>query len=140
MKYCALQERSHVEVQDKLKSWGVLWEHRNDLISFLIENNFLNEERFARAYARGKFRIKNWGRKKIEKGLKAKGVFGYNLKAAFEEINAEDYAKTLSSLAEKKYKTLRTGSQFEKKIKLRAYLLGKGFEHNLVSEIIKQYD
>src|SRR5947209_20487204 len=101
--YCAYQERSHSEVKQKLYDLGV-WKSEHDaIISSLIEDDYLNEERFAKAFVGGKFRMKDWGRKKIYYGLKEKGVSEYIIKRAMKEIEDEAYTKTLQDLAEKKY-------------------------------------
>ena len=102
--YCAFQERTQEEVKRKLSGYGVSWNDANVLISRLIEENFLNEERFARSFAGGKFRMKGWGRKKIEMELKMRRVSAYSIrKAIMEEINIQDYEKTLQKLFEKKF-------------------------------------
>src|SRR3978361_2267429 len=97
--YCAYQERCHSEVKDKLYGFGLKKGEVEELISDLIEENYLNEERFARLYTGGKFRVKQWGRKKIEYELKQKGVNKLNIKIALKEIGEEQYILTLEKLA-----------------------------------------
>lgn len=136
--YCAYQERTHAEVRERLSEWKVWGDEAEEIISKLIEENFLNEGRFAKAFAGGKFRVKKWGRRKILFELKARKISPYCIKAAMEEINDEDYLGTLKELAEKKLNDLRT----EKSILLRhqktaRYLMGKGFESELIWEVLK---
>src|SRR3989442_13610445 len=106
-KYCAYQERSHSEVRSKLLELGMRGNDLENVIVRLIEEGFLNEERFAVAYGGGKFRMKNWGKKKIEQHLKAKGVSDYSIKQAVKGINDDDYKKSLQQLLQKKAATLK---------------------------------
>jgi regulatory protein len=105
--YCAYQERCHQEVKEKLYSFGLYKNDIDQLIAQLIEENYLNEERFAQHYAGGKFRMKHWGRNKIKQALKQKQVSDYCIKKAMKEIDDEVYMKTLHKLAEQKLKTLK---------------------------------
>lgn len=136
--YCAYQERSHKEAEQKLWDLGVRKAEHDEIISALIEENYLNEERFAIAFAGGKFRMNEWGRKKIYYGLKEKGVSEYNIKKAMKEINEEAYDKTLRTLAEKKYGQLKGEQYLIRKKKTIDYLLQKGFEQELVTPILNQ--
>jgi regulatory protein len=135
--FCAYQERAHAEVKQKLYGYGL---YKNDvelLISQLIEENYLNEERFAIAFAGGKFRIKQWGKTKIKYELSQKQVSAYCIKKAIASISDEDYEKTLLKLATEKLKTLQGETNiFTKKSKLQNYLVGKGYEFGLVSKIV----
>jgi regulatory protein len=132
--YCAYQERSHFEVQQKLWELGVYRSYHDEIISTLIEEDYLNESRFAKQYAGGKFRLKSWGRKKIYYGLKEKKVSDYNIKMALKEINEGDYLKTLNVLADKKYKELKGEQYLIRKKKTMDYLLQKGYESALITE------
>ena len=132
--YCAYQERCHKEVSDKLYSWKLNADEINYIIDHLIQENYLNEERFAIAFAGGKFRMKHWGRKKIEKKLKEKRVSEYCIKKALEEIDDEDYIRTLFRLIEKKHGSLKDKEPFTKKKKTAAYIYGKGYESDLIWE------
>jgi len=135
--YCAYQERCHSEVKDKLYSFGLHKKEVDELLSELIEENYLNEERFAIQYAGGKFRIKQWGRVKIKYALKQKQVSEYCIKKSLATITDTDYKKTLNKLFEQKLKTLRTEKNiFSKKRKLQDHLLQKGFEPSLVRDLI----
>ncbi len=134
--YCAYQERCHQEVKDKLYSYGLYKDDVEPLISQLIEENYLNEERFARQFAGGKFRIKQWGRKKITYGLKEKNVNAYCIKLGLKEIDDTDYEKLLSALAEKKWTTLKGEHYITREAKTRNFLLQRGFENELISKEI----
>lgn len=135
--FCAYQERSHYEVQQKLWDLGVKRAEHDEILSTLIEENYLNEERFAVQFAGGKFRMKDWGRKKIYYALKEKKVSEYSIKKAMKEIDEEAYLKTLHSLAEKKYASLRGEQYLVRRKKTMDYLLQKGFEPELVSRAVK---
>ena len=136
--YCAYQERSHKEVKEKLYSYGLRSVIVEELIGLLIEENYLNEERFAKQFAGGKFRLKQWGKHKITYELKLKQVSNYNIKAALESIDETDYAKTLQKIAIAKWNTLTTDNIFTRQSKVYAYLLQKGYEKNLINETIKK--
>ena len=137
--YCAYQERCHSEVADKLYSYGLNKNETAQIISTLIEENYLNEERFAIQYAAGHFRTKHWGRIKMKYELKKKGVSIYCIKKALQAIDDEDYANTLNRLAELKLATLKSEkNKFIKKRKLQDHLLVKGFENDLVREIVNR--
>jgi regulatory protein len=135
--YCGYQERSHYEVQQKLWDLGVRRAEHDEILSTLIEENYLNEERFAIQFAGGKFRMKDWGRKKIYYALKEKKVSEYSIKKAIKQIPEEDYIKTLRQLAEKKYDTLKGEQYLVRRKKTMDYLLQKGFEPELVTGVLK---
>jgi regulatory protein len=136
--YCVYQERCHSEVKEKLYSFGLYKKDVEQLLSNLIEENYLNEERFASVFAGGKFRIKHWGKIKIKYELKQKQVSEYCIKKALQQINTTDYLKTLYKLGEGKLKLLKTEKNiFTKKKKLHDYLLQKGFESTLIQTVIK---
>jgi regulatory protein len=138
--YCGYQERSHAEVKEKLYSFG-LW--KNDvetLISQLIEENYLNEERFAIHFAGGKFRMKQWGRVKIRYELKQKQVSEYCIRKALKEIDEKSYGETLQKLARQKLSALKSEKNiFIRKRKMQDFLLRKGFEMDLVNAIVKEF-
>jgi len=140
--FCAFQERSHQEVKVKLSGYGITWNEANHLLSKLIEEGFLNEERFAAAFVGGKFRIKQWGRKKIEVELKKRFVSAYSIsKAMREEIDMAAYEKTLMKLIEKKWASLKGpgNTVYVKQSKTRQYLLSRGFENDMVSKKLKLF-
>ncbi len=135
--YCAYQERSHSEVREKLYSFGLYKKDVDELLSELISDNYLNEERFAIAFAGGKFRIKQWGRIKIKYTLRQKQVSDYSIKKALADIDDTDYQKTLQKLFDQKLKTLRSEKNvFTKKRKLQDHLMQKGFETDLIRKLL----
>lgn len=137
--YCGYQERTHQEVRDKLYGFGIRTEEVEQLISEMIQEDYLNEERFAIAYAGGKFRMKQWGRIKIKQGLQQKRLSTYCVKLGLREINEADYATTLKKLGEKKWTTLKGEKNiFIKMTKLRNYLLQKGYESPLVTTLVNE--
>lgn len=138
--YCVYQDRSHYEVEQKLKEITNLnEEERGEILVWLIHNNFLSEERFAKSYVRGKFYQKKWGKVKIIQGLKQKRIPGSLINIGLEEIQEIDYYSTLIDLANKKWKHLKEVDIFSKKKKLYSYLLQKGYESFLINKILKDY-
>lgn len=135
--FCAYQERTQQEVREKLYALGAGKDEIEEIISKLIIENFINEERFAKAFAGGKFRIKNWGRIKIQYQLEQKGLSGYCIRKGMEEIDEFDYFKTLRNLIMKKKEEEREMNSFKKKNKIALYLIRKGYEPELVWEEIK---
>ena len=133
--YCAYQERCHKEIEQKLYDLNMIPEAKEQIILHLLQYNFLNEERYAKAFVRGKFSIKKWGRIKIISELKFKNISSYNIKSGLKEIDEKDYIKTLQSLAEKKLRLIKESNSFKKKNKLSSYLISKGFETSLVYKV-----
>lgn len=131
--YCGYQERSHAEVKEKLFSFGV-WKNDGEiLISRLIEEDYLNEERFAKAFVGGKFRMKQWGRVKIKYELKQKQVSEYNIKKGMKEIDEEAYAVTFNKLFEQKKEELKSEKNVPtRNKKIFDYLLQKGYERDMI--------
>jgi len=133
--YCTYQERCHSEVRDKLYSFGLNKSEVEEIISALITENYLNEERFAIHYAGGKFRMKQWGKIKIKQSLQQKQVSDYCIKKALKEIDPKDYEKAFQKMAEQKLKSLKSEKNiFIRKKKLQDFLLQKGFENEMVRE------
>lgn len=130
--YCAYQERSHREVKDKLVSLGVPLPTADEILTQLITEGFINEERFARAFAGGKFRMKKWGRLKIENELKVHGLTTRCIRLGLSEIDMQDYRKALAGLLEKKGEENKDLSPFIRKRKQAAYALAKGYEPDLI--------
>lgn len=130
--YCAYQERSHAEVKEKLYSFKLKKVDVETILSQLIEEDYLNEERFAKLFAGGRFRLKKWGRIKINYELKQKRVSAYNIRIALNEIDEEQYRDTLKKLASQKWKALKNDQHIVRQAKTQKYLLQKGFEPNLV--------
>jgi len=131
-KYCAYQDRCHQEVRSKLLTLKIYGDDLENIMVQLIEENFLNEERFACSFARGKFRIKKWGRTRIQQELKKRKISAYCIKKAMQEIEEEDYLITLQKLIEKKLQQSKETHPFKKKAKLAKYLMNKGYESSLV--------
>lgn len=136
--YCVYQERSHSEVQQKLYEMGIRKQDHDEIISTLIEEDYLNEERFAKAFAGGKFRMKDWGRKKIYYALKEKKVSEYNIKQAMKEIDETEYFKNLKELADEKYESLKDEQYLVRKKKTIDYLIQKGYEFDLVIKTLNE--
>lgn len=135
--FCVYQERSQKEVRYKLVEWGMRGDELEEILSELIVNNFLNEERFAKSYASGKFNINKWGRVKIKQGLKLKGVPDRILQKALYSLDDEDYMQTLENLAIKKANALSESNPLKRKMKLTTYLQGRGFEIDLILLALK---
>ena len=137
--YCAYQDRCHSEVKSKAYSFGLRKPEVEELTSKLIEENCLNEERFAKAFAGGKFRIKQWGRIKIRSELKNKQISYYCIAAALDEIDDLKYKETLHKLAVKRWNSIKGAGTnlFVKMTKTRDHLLLKGYEASLVAIEIK---
>lgn len=135
--YCAYQERCHSEVRNKLLGLQIYGDDLEIIISRLIEDNYLDEERFARAYARGKFRIKKWGRYKIKTGLKQKAISDYCIRKAMLEIDEEEYIRTLEDLISKKKGNEEINNvQYQKILR---WAISRGFESNYVIDALSIY-
>lgn len=126
-KYCAYQERSHKQVYEKCRMLGLNEEESNELLVDLIRSNFLNEERFAKAYVKGKFNMKQWGKQKINQGLKLAGVHTQLIQENLSKIEEDRYLQTIQKLAEKKMMSVKGSTDFEKKVKVHRYLISKGY-------------
>ncbi|MCB0477143.1 MAG: RecX family transcriptional regulator [Crocinitomicaceae bacterium] len=133
--FCAYQERCHSEVSKKLYDWGLAPDQVDALLADLIQNNFLNEGRFAESYVSGKFRMKKWGRNKIRLHLKQKKVNEYSIKKALESIDDEEYLECLELLIQKKYKEAK-GNKWEKRQKTYSFLVHKGYESSVVQDAL----
>ncbi|PKG42452.1 regulatory protein RecX [Psychroflexus sp. MES1-P1E] len=136
MNYCVYQDRCHQEVEKKLDALDMYEDAKNHIIIKLLEEDFLNEERFARSYARGKFRIKKYGRIRITRELKSRAISAYNLKAGLSEIDEEDYVDTLRDLAQYKLRTTKESNAYKKRQKIYQYLAYKGYETELIYDVI----
>ncbi len=136
-KYCAYQERSHKDVDDKMWELKIPHDWRDDIILSLMRENFLNEERFARTYARGKFSIKKWGRVKITQGLKKHAVSKKCIQLGLTEIDEEEYLKVLVDTIELKRSKLKEKNQWKRRAAIYKFVTGRGFESGLVNEVMK---
>lgn len=137
--YCGYQERNHREVREKLFSMGLYAQQVEEIIGSLISDNFLNEERYALAFAGGKFRMKGWGKVKIRYEMKQQGISDYCIKKALQSIDEEAYADMLQKHFQLKAATLKSEkNHFIKKTKIRNFLLQKGYESDLINELLKK--
>jgi len=137
-RYCAYDERCQQQVRDKLYEWELHSIEVEQIISQLITESFINEERFAKTFARGKFRIKKWGRVKIKYELKKHRITDYCIKSGMKEIDEKEYLKTLKELAEKKSKLIKEKHPLKKKYKLMTFLVQKGYENDLVRDCVEK--
>jgi len=134
--YCVYQDRCHQEVEKKLEEYQLIPEAKEKILLHLFQENFLNEERFSKSFARGKFRIKKYGKQRIVKELKYRGISAYNIKTALKEIDDDEYLITANLLVEKKKASLNESNLIIMRKKITDYMLGKGYEFNLIQEII----
>jgi regulatory protein len=137
-RYCAYQERTHHEVKNKLFEYGLPSTEVDEILSYLIVEGFLNEERYAKAFAGGKFRILKWGKLKIQKELESSGVSFRNIKIGIAEITATEYSKTLLSLIKKKSGMVKDENIFKRKNKIARFVIAKGYEPELVWEVVNE--
>ncbi|CAN5438869.1 regulatory protein RecX [soil metagenome] len=137
---CAYQERCQQEMRDKLYEWGLYSNDVENIIANLISDNFLNEERFAKAFAGGKFRIKKWGRVKIKIELKKRKISDYCIKKGMQEIDDEEYIKTLKGVIAKKSKEIKGGKEQVRNYKVAQYAMSRGFESDLIWDEIKKLE
>jgi len=135
--YCAYQERNEQEVRTKLYSYGLEPDEVDELIIQLSAEKLLDEERYAKAYVRGKYTLKRWGRRKILQGLKASRISDYCIKQGLKEIDPEVYEENLRYLLEKKNRTEKERNPVLRNQKLSYYLMSKGYENDLVQDAIK---
>jgi regulatory protein len=136
--YCAYQERCYQEVEERLAEWGIFGTDAGELMLKLSEQNYLNEERFAKAFAGGKFRTKKWGRTKIKLALKQKKISDYCINLGMKEINDDVYMSVLAELTSQKYASLTNLNPLVRKNKTAQWLMGKGFEADLIWDILKK--
>jgi len=137
-RYCAYQERSHQEVKRKLFDYGLRSDEVDELLARLITEGFLNEERFAKAFAGGKFRIKKWGRLKIEHELEHRGLTKNCIARGINEIDATDYTKTLRGLIAKRVNQSVEINIFKKRNNVARFAIARGYEADLVWEVVKE--
>lgn len=138
--YCAYQERCHVEVHEKLRSFTLSENERNQVMVHLIEHNFLNEERFASLFTISKFHQKKWGKIRIKNELKARKISDYLITKSLKEIPSEEYYDTFTILSEKFWKTISETNLLKKRKKFCDYILRKGWESDLVYEKVKELE
>ncbi|MEN8776215.1 MAG: regulatory protein RecX [Polaribacter sp.] len=136
--YCIYQDRCHKEVEQKMKEYKLIPEARELILLDLMKDNFLNEERFAKSFARGKFRIKNWGKQRIVRELKFKDISTYNIKSALKEIDDEEYHTTIYRITENRNAVISESNIHKRKQKLTGFLMRKGFESELIYKVVNE--
>jgi regulatory protein len=137
-RYCAYQERSHHEVRQKLFGYGLTEGDADEIVAQLITSGYLNEERYARAFAGGKFRMKKWGRLKIIQALEAQGLSKNCIKSGLKEIDTGDYEDSLKNILAKKNNEVQAENIFSKRDKLSKFGIMKGYEPELVWKVLKE--
>ncbi len=137
-RYCTYQDRCHIEVERKLTEMRMIPQAKEQIIMSLIEDDYLNEERFALAFVKGKFRIKKWGRIRLKAELKKRKISKYLIKSALEQISEKDYLFTFEELANRKANSIKADSILLKKKKLADYLIYRGWESSLVNNKMNQ--
>ncbi|MBL4605216.1 MAG: RecX family transcriptional regulator [Flavobacteriaceae bacterium] len=136
--YCAYQDRCHQEVERKLVEFRLIPEARELILLHLMQHDFLNEERFSKSFARGKFRIKQWGKRKIVQELKMRTISEYNIKTGLKEIDDDEYAITIHKVALLKNNSIKESNLYKRKQKLYQYLYRRGYESNLIQDTIQE--
>ncbi|MFT5761285.1 MAG: regulatory protein [Polaribacter sp.] len=136
-RYCVYQDRCHKEVETKLKEFILIEEAKNQIILHLMEHDFVNEERFCKSFARGKFKIKNWGKQRIIRELKFRDISEYNIKTALKEIDEDDYLTTIDKIAVKRNSFINESDFYKRKKKLTDFLIRKGYEFDLIFSTVK---
>ena len=138
--YCNYQDRCHDEINSKLFTYKLLESERNEIIVYLIENNFLNETRFACSFARGKHRMSSWGRNRIVNELKFRHISTFNIKKALQEFSDDEYLETFAKLADRCWNGIGERNATKKRKKFCDYMLRKGYESNLVFDKVKEFE
>lgn len=131
--YCSLSEHCVKKVKEKLVQWETPKEFVQPIIDKLIEEDYINEERFARAFVKDKFRFNHWGKVKIQTHLKALNISSDIIKKALDDINEQEYAEILDEIVEKKRKTIKKGTDYEIRAKLLRHALSRGFEYDIIA-------
>ena len=136
--YCAYQERCHKEVVSKLRELQMIPQAIDVILVHLLDHNFLNETRFAETFARGKFRVKKWGKRRIENELKLRQISAYNIKKGLAQISESDYFETFDLLALKRLEAITETNKYKKRKKLAGYLLYRGWDSSMVYNKVKE--
>lgn len=134
--YCVYQDRCHKEVEQKMREFNLIPEARELILLSLMQDNFLNEERFAKSFARGKFRIKSWGKQRIVRELKFRDISAYNIKTALKEIDEDEYLKTIYRITENRNNVISETNPYKRKRKLIDFLMRKGYESELIYKTV----
>lgn len=137
MHYCAYQDRCHYEVEQKMREFVLIPEAKDEILLYLISENYLNEERYTRSYIRGKFYMKSWGRNKIRLNLKQKGITEKLIAKCMDEIDDSDYQKTIQKIWNQYWQKQKGLQEYQKKIRTMRYLLSRGFEYDVVNSVIE---
>ena len=136
--YCALQDRCQWDVLQKLREWGLQQATKDHILEILITDKFIDEERFSISFCRGKFRIKNWGKRKIVNELKRKQISSICINTGLKEIDEKEYDLVLEKLFYQKERSIKDKNQFIRKTKIANFLIQRGFENNLVWDKIRE--
>ena len=134
--YCVYQDRCHKEVEQKMREFNLIPEARELILLSLMKDNFLNEERFAKSFARGKFRIKSWGKQRIVRELKFRDISAYNIKTALKEIDEDEYLKSIYRITENRNNVISETNPYKRKRKLIDFLMRKGYESELIYKTV----
>lgn len=136
--YCAIQERCSSDIVTKMKTWRITNENQNKILDILIQEDFINDKRYSKSFCRGKFRIKKWGKVKITNELKRKNINPSTITSSLNEIKDVDYNTELDTQFNKKKQSIKSSNYYDKKKKIANYLIGKGYESNLVWEKLRE--
>ncbi|SEM12363.1 regulatory protein [Chryseobacterium taichungense] len=135
--YCVYQDRCHYEVEQKMKEFLLIDEAKEEILLYLLQENYLNEERFTRSYIRGKFYIKHWGKTKIKIHLKQKQIPEKLINGCFDEIDETDYNKTIRKMYDDYYSKQKGLKEYQRKSKTIKYLMTRGFEYEKINEVFE---
>lgn len=138
-KYCAYQERCQWDLEKKMMEWNIDTEIREEVLVEMIQQNFINEERYAKAFTNGKVNIKRWGRIKIKNELRARKISDYSIRKAFEEIDEDKYVLNLQHLLQHKDGIIYAKDDFERRMKLFQYISSKGYETQIINDELDNY-
>ncbi|MCJ8152346.1 RecX family transcriptional regulator [Chryseobacterium sp. SSA4.19] len=137
--YCVYQDRCHAEVEQKMREFLLIDEAKEEIMLYLLRENYLNEERFTRSYIRGKFYIKHWGKNKIKMNLKQKHIPEKLISKCFDEIDEEDYEQTIKKIFDNYYEKQKGVKEYQRKSKTIQYLISKGFEYEVIINVLQQW-
>ena len=137
--YCRYQQRCESEIKDKLFELGINKKDHDALVNELVKENCVSDDRFAQAFVRGRFKLKQWGRRKIQKGLKEKRVSDEIALKALDQINKKEYLAVLNKLAKERHASLKNEQYLVRKKKTMDYLMQKGYEVDLIKEVVKNF-
>ena len=134
--YCVYQDRCHYEVEQKMREFLLIPEAKDEIFLYLMNENYLNEERFTRSYIRGKFYIKHWGRNKIKMNLKQKGITEKLISKCMDEIDVDDYEKAFMKIYHDYFSKQKGMKDYQKKSKTIKHLISKGYEYDVVLDVV----